>query len=120
MLVRIEAQVQEVLRGAAMKTARLHVTLRDVEPAVVRVLDVPATATLPELHNLFQAAFGWWDYHLHQFDAADGTSYGADLDDLDAPAHSVAAVQRSLLISSTRNSTRAVRARSAANGTRSR
>ena len=83
--MRIEAQVQEVLRGAAMKTARLHVTLRDVEPAVVRVLDVPATATLPELHNLFQAAFGWWNYHLHQFDAADGTSYGADLDDLDAP-----------------------------------
>lgn len=50
-----------------MRTTRLRVTLREVTPAVVRVLDVPATATLPELHDLFQVAIGWTDSHLHQF-----------------------------------------------------
>ncbi|MBX7432560.1 plasmid pRiA4b ORF-3 family protein [Mycobacterium sp. Y57] len=50
-----------------MKTVRLQVVLRYVEPAVDRVIDVPASATLPELHELLQAAIGWTDSHLHQF-----------------------------------------------------
>ncbi|QUR69572.1 plasmid pRiA4b ORF-3 family protein [Mycobacterium spongiae] len=50
-----------------MKTTRLQVVLRGVEPAVTRVIDVPASATLPELHDLLQAAVGWTDSHLHQF-----------------------------------------------------
>ncbi len=50
-----------------MNTARLRVGLRDVEPAVTRVIDIPASATLPELHELLQAAIGWTDSHLHQF-----------------------------------------------------
>ncbi len=60
-----------------MKTARLHVALRGVEPAVARVIDVPATATLPELHELSQAAIGWTDSHLHQFVTREAT-YGVD------------------------------------------
>ena len=58
-----------------MKTYRLRVTMREVEPTVVRVLDVPAAALLPELHDLLQAALGWTDSHLHQY-VADGVSYG--------------------------------------------
>ncbi len=58
-----------------MRTSRLRVTLRDVSPAVVRVIDVPATSTLRELHDLLQAALGWTDSHLHQFIAGDRT-YG--------------------------------------------
>jgi len=50
-----------------MRTVRLRVELRDVVPRVVRVLDVPATVTLPELHDLLQVAVGWTDSHLHQF-----------------------------------------------------
>lgn len=53
----------------------MRVTMREVEPLVVRVLDVPAGALLPELHDLLQAALGWTDSHLHQF-VADGVSYG--------------------------------------------
>ena len=49
--------------------------MMEVEPVVVRVLDVPAGALLPELHDLLQAAFGWTDSHLHRFEA-DGVSYG--------------------------------------------
>nr|WP_275691593.1 plasmid pRiA4b ORF-3 family protein [Mycolicibacterium sphagni] len=41
--------------------------MRDVVPAVARVIDVPASATVPELHELLQAAIGWTDSHLHQF-----------------------------------------------------
>jgi hypothetical protein len=54
-----------------MRTVRLRVTLREVVPRVLRVIDVPDTSTLPELHNLMQAAVGWTDSHLHQFDAGD-------------------------------------------------
>ena len=41
--------------------------LRDVEPAVTRTIDVPASATMPELHELLQAAMRWTNSHLHLF-----------------------------------------------------
>ena len=69
-----------------MKTTRLRVTMRDVQPAVVRVLDVPSTLYLPELHDLLQAALGWTDSHLHQFVAGD-TYYGRP--DPDGPEDNV-------------------------------
>jgi hypothetical protein len=63
-----------------MRTTRLRVTMRGVEPAVWRVLDVPSALTLAELHDLLQGALGWTDSHLHRFEA-DGISYGMpDLD----------------------------------------
>ena len=65
---------------SSMRTSRLRVTLSEVEPMVMRVLDVPTGVLLPELHNLLQAAIGWTDSHLHQF-VAEGVCYGrADLD----------------------------------------
>ncbi len=42
---------------------------------MVRILDVPSAATLPELHELLQAGMGWTDSHLHQFEAGQ-TRYG--------------------------------------------
>jgi hypothetical protein len=57
------------------------VTLREAVPPVVRVVDVPATATLPELHDILQVALGWTDSHLHEFETADRLRYGRpDLD----------------------------------------
>ncbi|WP_204079233.1 plasmid pRiA4b ORF-3 family protein [Mycobacterium riyadhense] len=61
-----------------MKTTRLQVTLRYVKPALARVIDVPASATLPELHDLLQAAIGWTNSHLHQFVTPEAT-YGIEL-----------------------------------------
>jgi hypothetical protein len=49
--------------------------MAEVEPAVIRVLDVPAGVLLPELHDILQVALGWSDSHLHQF-VADGVTYG--------------------------------------------
>jgi hypothetical protein len=45
--------------------------MSEVEPTVVRVLDVPAGVLLPELHDILQVAIGWTDSHLHQFVAGD-------------------------------------------------
>ena len=33
--------------------------MREVEPRVERVIDVPATITLNELHEVLQVAIGW-------------------------------------------------------------
>lgn len=61
-----------------MKTKRLRVVLCDVEPPVARVIDVPGSASLPELHDLLQSAIGWTDSHLHQFVTPDAT-YGMEI-----------------------------------------
>ncbi|MCE0764895.1 plasmid pRiA4b ORF-3 family protein [Pseudonocardia kujensis] len=58
-----------------MQTTRLRITVPDVEPRVVRVIDVPAAVTLAELHQLLQVALGWTDSHLHLL-VADGVRYG--------------------------------------------
>lgn len=64
-----------------MRTTRLRVTMNEVDPAVVRVLDVPAGVILPELHDLLQIAIGWTDSHLHQFVSGDARYGMPDVDD---------------------------------------
>lgn len=53
----------------------LHITLRGVEPAVWRRIQVPRSMTLEWLHRVLQDAFGWRNSHLHAF-YIDGTEYG--------------------------------------------
>ena len=68
--------------------ARLKVTLEDVEPAVMRRLDVPLKIRLDRLHLVLQAAMGWTDSHLYEFRAA-GAGWGVpdpDFDDGPLPA----------------------------------
>jgi hypothetical protein len=45
----------------------LKVTMREVEPRVERVIDVPAAIILDDLHEVLQVALGWTNSHLHQF-----------------------------------------------------
>ena len=47
--------------------ARLKITLEDVEPAVVRCLEVPLDLRLDRLHLVLQAALGWTNTHLWEF-----------------------------------------------------
>lgn len=54
---------------------QIKVTLDDIEPPIWRRLDVPLTTTLSELHHILQAAMGWTDSHLHQFEIG-GLRYG--------------------------------------------
>jgi hypothetical protein len=56
---------------------QLKITIDGIKPPVWRRVLVPATVTLAQLHQIIQEAFGWWDYHLHEF-TIDGVRYGTD------------------------------------------
>jgi hypothetical protein len=53
---------------------QVRVAILDIEPAIWRRVLVPADTTLDQLHEVIQAVFGWWNYHLHQYEV-DGTLY---------------------------------------------
>ena len=55
--------------------ARLKIKLDDVEPAVVRRIEVPLAIRLDRLHLVLQAAMGWTNSHLYEFRAR-GTGWG--------------------------------------------
>lgn len=61
------------MSGSASKNgggiARLRIELADVEPRVVRVLEVPLTLRLDRLHLTIQAAMPWESRHLYQFES---------------------------------------------------
>lgn len=65
-----------------MRTTRLRVTMRDVEPKVERVIDVPVAITLDDLHMVLQVALGWTDSHLHQF-RTETTTYAVPFEQWD-------------------------------------
>ena len=54
---------------------QLHVSLDDIEPGIWRRLIVPLDTTLANIHPITQAAMGWRDAHLHEFDVG-GLTYG--------------------------------------------
>ena len=51
--------------------AHLRIKLDDVEPAVVRRIEVPLTIRLDRLHLVLQAAMGWTNSHLYEIRARD-------------------------------------------------
>ena len=68
-------------RRSTASVFQLKVTLQNIEPPVWRRVLVDAASTLDHVHEVIQAAFGWWNYHLHEFEI-DGKSYGVpDPDD---------------------------------------
>ncbi len=46
---------------------RIRIDLQHTKPPVWRRIEVPGDITLPRLHEVLQAAMGWFDCHLHQF-----------------------------------------------------
>jgi len=56
-------------------TYEMKVTLKGSKPPIWRRIQVPAHATLDDLHNVLQRAMGWEDCHLHSF-TVKGKSYG--------------------------------------------
>ena len=68
---------------------QFKITLLDIKPAIWRRIQVP-DCTLADLHEYIQAAFGWENCHLHQFEidgvrysqpAPDGGDFGTDFED---------------------------------------
>ncbi len=58
----------------------LRIALDDVVPTVWRRLLVPGSVRLAKLHDMFQAAMGWTNSHLHSF-AIGNQLYGMHFDD---------------------------------------
>ena len=47
---------------------QLKIQIRDIKkPPVWRRIEIPRNFSFHDLHNTIQAAFGWWDEHLYQF-----------------------------------------------------
>lgn len=94
---------REKLRKSAPNKGELiyqfKVTLLDIKPAIWRRIQVP-DCTLANLHEYIQTAFGWWNYHLHQF-IINGEQYGIpDFEDFldEDKIHDDAGVRLSKLI----------------------
>ena len=50
--------------------ATVRIELRDSDPLIWRQIEVPTSITLKVLHDIIQAAMGWFDYHLWEFTIA--------------------------------------------------
>lgn len=70
--------------------ARLKITLEDVEPRVIRHVDVPLALNLDRLHLVIQAAMPWTNSHLWAFESGGSTwgDPGLGLDDARPAARS--------------------------------
>lgn len=56
------------------KIFQFKITLQDSSPPIWRRIQVPETYTFWDLHVAIQDAFGWEDYHLHEFEILHPTS----------------------------------------------
>lgn len=50
------------------RAVRLRLSLREIEPAIWRVLLVRESAHLARLHDIIQRAMGWTNSHLYEFE----------------------------------------------------
>jgi Plasmid pRiA4b ORF-3-like protein len=50
--------------------ATVRIELRGSSPVIWRQVEVPTSITLKVLHNVIQAAMGWFDCHLWEFTIA--------------------------------------------------
>jgi len=53
----------------------IKVVLKEIEPPIWRMLQVPSRTSLRRLHRILQRAMGWTNSHLHLFEI-DGKLYG--------------------------------------------
>jgi hypothetical protein len=64
------------------RIASLQIKLNDVEPTIMRRVEVPLTIRLDHLHLVLQAAMGWENYHLYEFRVRDAR-WGVPAPELD-------------------------------------
>lgn len=58
----------------------LRIELCGSDPLIWRQVEVPTSVTLKGLHDIVQAAMGWWDYHLWEFTIGQ-RRYGLPMDE---------------------------------------
>lgn len=44
--------------------ATVRIDLKDSDPPIWRMVEVPTSVTLKVLHDIIQVTMGWFDYHL--------------------------------------------------------
>ena len=65
---------------AFSEIATVRIELRDTDPVIWRQVEVPTSITLKVLHDIIQAAMGWFDCHLWEF-TIDTRRYGLPMDE---------------------------------------
>ena len=60
--------------------ATVRIELHDTDPVIWRQVEVPTSITLKVLHDIIQAAMGWFDCHLWEF-TIDKRRYGLPMDE---------------------------------------
>ena len=65
----------------ASELYQLKVTLDDTRPPIWRRIQVPASITLNQLHEIIQEAMGWSNYHLHLFEIGRATYTAPGMDE---------------------------------------
>lgn len=74
--------------------ATLRIELKDSDPPIWRVVEVPTSITLKVLHDIVQCTMGWLDYHLWEM-VTGGQTHGLPMDDdRDTPPRKVASRTR--------------------------
>ena len=65
------------LKDLVTADLQLRIELQHTEPHVWRRVIVPESLTLAKLHTVLQAAMGWTDSHVHEYEIA-GKHYGTE------------------------------------------
>jgi hypothetical protein len=65
---RADRSAKAATAGRRDAVYQVKVSLRGARPPIWRRLRLPAAATLGDVHDVIQAAFGWTDSHLHAFE----------------------------------------------------
>jgi hypothetical protein len=60
--------------------ATVRIELKNSDPLIWRQVVIPTSVTLKTLHDVIQAAMGWFDYHLWEFTIAE-RRYGLPMDE---------------------------------------
>lgn len=56
-----------LVEGESIQLAHLKVSIKGIKPPIFRELIIPMDMSFQEMHILIQAAFGWENAHLYQF-----------------------------------------------------
>jgi hypothetical protein len=71
----VSSRPRWIMQYKSINAVQIRATMLDIEPQVWRRLIVPWEWNLAQVHLVIQAAFNWYNYHLHEF-LIGGLRYG--------------------------------------------
>lgn len=73
--VELPSRLAKQVWGKMTDIVELKVILRDIEPPVMRRVQIPGDYSLRRVHDVIQVVMGWYDMHLYEFKLGEKT-YG--------------------------------------------